>query len=243
MDNIRSKKGDDPLPPLQPTALRLYCMRFCPYAQRTRLVLEHKQLPYEVVNIDLGNKPGWFFEKNPEGKVPVLEKGSQIVWESTATSDWLDDAYPSPRLTPSDPYTKARDRMMLEYFSNITSAFYVKLRKPETLEEGIQLLHKHYAFYEKELARRANGPFFGGEQAAMIDLMMWPHFERLPALAEDRDARIAVDVAKTPRLAAWYGAMYELPAVQALLLDNATHNVFLKGWETQEVDYDYGISK
>ena len=31
-------------PPLTPGVLRLYSMRFCPYAQRTRLVLLHKKI-------------------------------------------------------------------------------------------------------------------------------------------------------------------------------------------------------
>ena len=34
-----------PLPELKKNVLRLYNMRFCPYAQRTRLVLAHKQVP------------------------------------------------------------------------------------------------------------------------------------------------------------------------------------------------------
>ena len=41
--------------------------------------------------------------------------------------------------------------------------FFAKLRNPETLEESIAALHKHLAHYEKELADRKEGPFFGGK--------------------------------------------------------------------------------
>jgi len=239
MDNIKSKRAGDPFPPLQPTSLRLYCMRFCPYAQRTRLVLEHKNIPYETVNIDLSKKPTWFWDRNPNGTVPILERGGQVVYESTACCEWLDDLYPQIRLTPTDPFIKAKDRILLETFSKITSLFYGKLRKAETLEEGVAELKKRFSFYEQELAQRS-GPFYGGSSPSMIDLYMWPHMERLPVLAR-RDQRIAVDVESCPRLSAWYTAMYDVKAVKSLLVDHDTHDVFLKGWEAGNVDYDYGI--
>ena len=34
----------DALPPVDPTRMRLYSMRFCPFVQRTQLVLEHKKI-------------------------------------------------------------------------------------------------------------------------------------------------------------------------------------------------------
>lgn len=42
-------------------------MRFCPYAQRTILALNAKNVDYEVVNVDLVNKPEWFPRKSPLG--------------------------------------------------------------------------------------------------------------------------------------------------------------------------------
>ena len=38
-------------------------VRFCPYAQRTILTLLAKQVPFEVVNINLKNKPEWFLQQ------------------------------------------------------------------------------------------------------------------------------------------------------------------------------------
>ena len=35
----------DALPPVDPNCLRLYKMRFCPYAHRTVLILKHKKIP------------------------------------------------------------------------------------------------------------------------------------------------------------------------------------------------------
>ena len=43
--------------------LSLDAGRFCPYAQRTILTLLAKQVPFEVVNINLKNKPEWFLQQ------------------------------------------------------------------------------------------------------------------------------------------------------------------------------------
>lgn len=44
-------------------------MRYCPYAQRTILALNAKQIDYEVVNIDLKEKPEWLTRKSAFGKI------------------------------------------------------------------------------------------------------------------------------------------------------------------------------
>lgn len=42
-------------------------MEYCPYAQRVRLVLIAKGVPHDIVNINLTNKPQWYFDIHPEG--------------------------------------------------------------------------------------------------------------------------------------------------------------------------------
>nr|XP_010302311.1 PREDICTED: glutathione S-transferase omega-1 isoform X2 [Balearica regulorum gibbericeps] len=102
--------------------IRLYSMRFCPFAQRTRLVLHAKGISHEVININLKNKPDWFFEKNPFGLVPVLETSKgQLIYESPITCEYLDEAFPGRKLMPSDPYERAFQKMLLEHFSKILS--------------------------------------------------------------------------------------------------------------------------
>lgn len=75
---------------------------------------------HEVININLKNKPEWFFEKNPLGLVPVLENSQgHLVTESVITCEYLDEAYPEKKLFPDDPYKKARQKMTLESFSKV----------------------------------------------------------------------------------------------------------------------------
>lgn len=75
---------------------------------------------HEVININLKNKPDWFFEKNPFGLVPVLETSKgQLIYESPVTCEYLDEAFPGKKLMPSDPYERALQKMLLEHFSKV----------------------------------------------------------------------------------------------------------------------------
>lgn len=75
---------------------------------------------HEVININLKNKPDWFFEKNPFGLVPVLETSKgQLIYESPITCEYLDEAFPGKKLMPLDPYERAFQKMLLEHFSKV----------------------------------------------------------------------------------------------------------------------------
>lgn len=107
--------------------LRLYSMRFCPYAQRAHLVLEAKKIPYHTAFINLKQKPEWLTQKSPLGKVPALEipsaKGDPLI-ESLVIADYLDDQYPQNPLSAKDPLQRARDRILVERFNAVIGPYY-----------------------------------------------------------------------------------------------------------------------
>uniref|UniRef100_A0A4X2MFA5 Glutathione S-transferase omega n=1 Tax=Vombatus ursinus TaxID=29139 RepID=A0A4X2MFA5_VOMUR len=112
-------KGSSPPGPVPDGIIRVYSMRFCPFAERTLLVLKAKGIKHEIININLKNKPEWFFKKNPFGLVPVLETSQgQLIYESLITCEYLDEAYPG-KLFPEDPYEKAIQKLTLELFSKV----------------------------------------------------------------------------------------------------------------------------
>ena len=91
--------------------IRLYSTYYCPYALRTRMVLEEKRLPYERSEIDLKNKPADFHKVSPYGKVPVLVEGETRVYESAIINEYLDEKYPDPPLMPPTPEGRGRGWM------------------------------------------------------------------------------------------------------------------------------------
>ena len=52
--------------------IKIYSSARCPYAQRTRMLMIEKELPFELTEVDLRNKPDWFLKVSPYGKVPVI---------------------------------------------------------------------------------------------------------------------------------------------------------------------------
>src|SRR6185312_10341501 len=48
-------------------SLVLYNAPRCPYVARVRIVLAEKGIDYEVVDVDLDDRPAWLYEKNPAG--------------------------------------------------------------------------------------------------------------------------------------------------------------------------------
>uniref|UniRef100_A0A1D1ZGV3 glutathione transferase n=1 Tax=Anthurium amnicola TaxID=1678845 RepID=A0A1D1ZGV3_9ARAE len=76
----------------------------CPFSQRVLLTLDEKEIPYQVKLIDVSNKPEWFLEISPEGKVPVINFGDgEWTPDSDVITQLLEEKYPEPSLvTPPE---------------------------------------------------------------------------------------------------------------------------------------------
>ena len=74
---------------------------------------------HETINIDLGNKPDWFLEKNPLGLVPVLEIDDKIICESDVCCDYLNETY-GAQLHPSDPGKREQDKCLIQNYSKVS---------------------------------------------------------------------------------------------------------------------------
>lgn len=66
-------------------------------------------------------KPEWFWRKNPDGTVPVLESDGKLVSESDICAEYLDEVYGKCQLMSIDPYKKAHQKMLLHRFSKVGS--------------------------------------------------------------------------------------------------------------------------
>jgi len=221
-------------PPLLKGKLRLYSMRFCPYAQRAHLVLDAKKIPHDVVNIKLSDKPEWLFEKNPLGKVPAIETESgDCLYESLIIADYLDEKYPERPLQPKDPMQKAKDRILVEHFSKITPNIYKLMHGTDNTLDAILT---DLDLFEKELTVRATR-FFGGDLPGMLDYMIWPWFERIDAFGTVvPDCVLPTDRYK--KLNEWKEAMTEDDAVKITYLTPEIHAEFIKSIKTGNTNYD-----
>lgn len=226
-------------PALASNKLRLYSMRFCPYAQRARIVLLHKQIEHETININLKLKPEWFLKLAPLGKVPVIQKDDIIIYESAVVCEYLDEVYPGEKLTPADPYKKAQDAMLLERFSKVTTPFYkfVGSQDQEALKEMINGLET----IEQVLKERAT-PYFGGERPMMIDFMLWPHMERIVSMGKMNPA-VDITADRFPCLSAWIGNITEVPAVKETITSDETYQKMMVARKEGREIFDIGLEE
>jgi glutathione S-transferase len=119
----------------------------CPYCARVRITLAEKGVDYEPVVIDLSNRPGWVYELNESGRVPILENGL-VLPESEVIMAYLEERFAQAPLLPEDPAARARARLLVHRFdSNLGDDYYAFRRgdgndltgKLDALELGASL--------------------------------------------------------------------------------------------------------
>ncbi|OQR78336.1 glutathione S-transferase omega-1-like [Tropilaelaps mercedesae] len=224
-------------PPRDPGTLRIYSMRFCPFSHRSLLVLLAKEIPHEIVNINLQSKPEWYLKKFPSGKVPLLENDGILVPESNVVAEYLDEAYPGRKILPQDPYLKALDKVFLETFQ-YTSIFKVYYNKDQ-YNESFEGFWAKAGVVEAELQKRGT-PFLGGKEApGYVDLMIWPFFQ-LAIVLTIIYPDMKIPRAKFPLISAWLNSMQGTREVKNLV--NQDH---LVEYVRQKIDgkpnYDIGL--
>ncbi|MGK2911316.1 MAG: maleylacetoacetate isomerase [Sphingobium sp.] len=82
---------------------------------RVRIALALKGLAYEQVahNLLAGEQQAADYEAlNPQKMVPAMEVDGQVIIQSPAILEWLEEAYPAPALLPSSPNDRAIVRAM-----------------------------------------------------------------------------------------------------------------------------------
>lgn len=84
-------------------------------SHRLRISLNLKGLPYNYVAVDLrkNEHQGKAFRAlNPQGLVPALVDGEQVLTQSVAIIEWLEERYPTPALLPTDVNDRAHVRAL-----------------------------------------------------------------------------------------------------------------------------------
>jgi len=98
--------------------MTLYSGTTCPFSQRCRIVLYEKGMDFQIVDVDLFNKPEDLAVMNPYNRTPVLVERDLILYESNIINEYIDDRFPHPQLMPADPVMRARARLFLFRFEN-----------------------------------------------------------------------------------------------------------------------------
>lgn len=200
-------------------AIKLYDAVPSSNSDRVKIALHEKGLPYERATLVLAQKDQKrpeFLELNPYGKVPVIDDGGQILFESCIINEYLDEKYPDPSLMPKDPYRRGRGRVLVDYALNYMHEPYWALRgemlKPAgerntaVIEEKHRSLRDLLRYLEADLGDKDY--FLGG--FSLTDIAIVPRALRMEAYG-------ALPAPSLPRLNAWLERMKARPSVKQIL--------------------------
>jgi len=182
--------------------LTLYDAPRCPYCARVRIVLAEKEVPYETVVIDLANRPAWLYEKNPSGKVPVLEDDGWVLPESAVIDEYLEERYPEPPLLPDDAGPRAVARLLVFRHDDFSRPYYAMRRG----EAGAAVdFDGELAALDRILAAM---PFLAGASFGLADVAYVPWVLRAQTL-------MGVSLEPFPHVAGWLTGLHDRPSVAA----------------------------
>ena len=204
--------------------VELFTAQFSPFAQRVRLALLEKRIPFLATEIDLAAKPEWFLVISPRGEVPIIRHEDRFVADSTVILEYLEDVYPEPALRPSDPGKRAVARFWMEYADEKFKQALVGAMKAQASErpEAMAKLREELAYIEHEgLMGSSRGPYWLGTEISILDVVFYPYFERLPALCYGQapDGSTLLPLMKQHCLS----AMRNRPSVQATTIAPERH--------------------
>jgi len=185
--------------------ITLYDADRCPYCARARIVLAEKGVPYDTVAIDLADRPAWLFDKNPVGKVPVLEEDGFFLPESAVIMEHLEERFPEPRLLPLDAADRSLARLAVWRFDGEFGRDYYAARRGD--DGAAERFAKRLDALDSTLAGQ---PFLAGRDYSLADIAWFPWLPRAAAY-------LGIDPGDHPGIAGWLGRLAARPAIAAEL--------------------------
>jgi glutathione S-transferase len=198
--------------------MRLHYHPRSPNARRAVMVAHHLKCDVELVNVDLmkgEQKTPAFMKMNPNARVPVLEDGDFILWESRAIIIYLAEKTPGQTVYPSDARARADiHRWMFwsaaHFMPSIAVLGFERVFKklmgmgdpdPKEEERGERLFHAFAPVLDAQLAGRE---WLTGSSITLADFCV-------------ASPLVAADMARLPvkpyaNLQAWFARMKALDA-------------------------------
>jgi glutathione S-transferase len=183
--------------------ITLYDAPRCPYCARVRIVLAEKGVEVDVVEVDLSDRPAWIYEKNPTGRVPVVEEDEgRPLPESAVIMEFLEERYPDPPLLPSDPAGRGAVRLRIFRDHDLTDPYYAVRRGEDGAAEQLDAALSRF---DSLLGEQA---YLGGADYGLADIALVPWFLRVRDMLD-------VDLDGFPAVADWLARLQERPAIAA----------------------------
>jgi maleylpyruvate isomerase len=169
--------------------MKLYTFFRSSASFRVRIALNVKGIAWESVPVSLPkaeHAEAKFKAINPQGLVPALEDSGRLLSQSLAIMEYLEEAYPGPKLLPGDAFDRAYVRAYSQLIAceihplnNLRTLKYVK-RAYKLEDEGVNSWYRHWiaeGFAMMEaflLSEKRHGRYTWRDQVTMADCCLVP---------------------------------------------------------------------
>ena len=200
----------------------LYGAAYNVYVRAVRLALAEKGVEYQLIEIDLGAEegaPANYLHHASFMRIPAFEHAGERLYEASAITRYIDEAFDGPALMPDSPRERARVNQIISIIENygyrpmVWSIFIERCRAVLSGrmadEEKIAAAVPQVAYALDALEEMTQGPHLVGEALTLADLhlaAMLAYGTLAPEGATLVEAR--------PRLQRWWGAMKQRPSMR-----------------------------
>lgn len=193
------------------------------YVRIVRLLLESASADYDIKEVDIfngENKSAEYLAKNPFGKVPTLEVDGELLYETTAITDYLDTVLAANKFSQPNPLLQARMRQIMGIVDNhlyspaIISIVIQRLIMPsqggKTDEDKVKnAVAPAKTAVEAIESLTVGSPYLLGSQLSIADFYLIPVFTYLSQTPEFDSI-----TAQAPKLKTWWNEVNKLPSVK-----------------------------
>ncbi|WP_295813992.1 glutathione S-transferase family protein [uncultured Nitratireductor sp.] len=199
-----------------PPKPRLFGAHYSVYVRIARLALLEKGVDHDCVPVDIFSSegvPDWYLERHPFRRIPAFEHGTLRLFETTAITRYVDEAFTGPALQYSAAAARALTNQIVglidayAYRAMVWDVYVERLSKPKNgglcdearIARGLDTARTCLT----TLAQRASdGPWLAGDRLTLADLHAAPVFAYF-ALTEEGAASIEAH----PAIAHWWDRM------------------------------------
>jgi glutathione S-transferase len=204
----------------------LYQFWLSPFSRKVRIALKEKGLEFELPVEKYWERRKDFLAMNPAGQVPVLvEPDGQVLADSQAICEYLEEAYPEQPLLGAGPVRRAETRRLVSWFDQklYREATHLLLREkllkrfmgmgqPDSamIRAGHQNMGYHLD-YIAYLSERRN--WLAGDDFSLADIAAAAQLSCLDYFGD-------VPWSQHPRTKDWYARVKSRPSFRPILADH-----------------------
>ena len=168
----------------------VYGPSYSAYVRTTRLALEEKGVPYDLVDVAMlagAHKQSDFLHRNPFGNLPAFTHDGLALYETGSITRYVDRALPGPALQPKDAKALARVDQVISIVEFLRLSLHdpARMAAPGGADAGRHAPMRQSSWPRlpqmklclSEFARLLGaGPWFGGAAISLADLHLAPIF-------------------------------------------------------------------